>query len=298
MMLSDNWAELLVPGLRGIFEAHRKQFNDYIPMLFNVETSTRAYEEFLGVGELGLMEEWESSGRKVSYEDFEKGFKATFHHKKYSKGITIERELVDDDQYAEIKKRVKKLARVAFLTRQVHAASVFNNAFSDAYYGPDRKALCSNAHPIIPDASTTWSNYSAYELNATNVELVRTNAANWVDDKGNPVLTQFDTLIVPPALRKTALIIAETDEEPFTTEHGINVWKGQLNVIEHPFLTDSTAWFMMDKARAKEELLWFDRRKPDFADKVEFDDETAKYKVVGRWSFGWLTPFFIYGCKP
>lgn len=298
MMISDNWAELLQPGLKAIFDAHKRQFKDYIPMLFNADTSTKAFEQFLGVGELGLMDEWESSGKQVSYEDFAKGFKALFTHKKYSKGITVERELVDDDQYGEIKKRVKKLSRVAFMTRQIHAASVFNNAFSNGYAGPDSVSLCNAAHPKMPGSSDTIRNFSAYELNAPNVELVRTNAAGWKDDKNNLVLTIFDTLVVPPALRKTAQIIAETDEEPETTEHGINVWKGQLKVIEYPFLTDPTAWFMIDSARGKEELLWFDRRKPDFADKVEFDDEVAKYKAVGRWSYGWLTPLFIYGCKP
>ena len=289
---SDNWAELLTPGLRAIFGQHQREMKDYIPLIFNVETSTKASEQFLGTGELGIMDEWEG---KVSYEDFDKGFKAIFAHKKYSKGMQLERELVDDDQYAEIKNRTKKLSRVTYYTRQIHAASVFNNANNGGFVGPDGKPLCATDHPKMPGSSSTFSNKGTLELTADNVETTRTEALKWTDDKDNKILTQLDTLIVPSALRKKAMIIAETDEEPDTTEHGINVWKGNLKVIEWPFLTNPKAWFMIDSARAKEELLWFDRRKPDFANQVDFDTEIAKYKVIGRWSYGYLSPLWIYG---
>jgi phage major head subunit gpT-like protein len=277
-----------------------KQQKDYIPLLFQVEGSTKAQEFFQEIGELGLMEEWQASGAKVSYEDFSKGFKPTFTHKKYSKGVQVERELLDDDQYAQIKQRIRKLARTVYFTRQSHAMSVFNGAWNTgaSYLGADGKPLCSTTHPIMPGSSTTWSNSGTYALTIDNVELTRTAMLAWVDDKGNPLLTTPDTLLVPPALRKTAMVIAETDEEPATTDHGVNVWKGHLNVIECQFLTDSNAWFLCDNARMKEELIWFDRRKPDFADEVDFDTEVSKYRCIGRWSWGFLTPFFVYGNNP
>ncbi len=298
MIIGDNWAELLLPGLRKIYDKHQKMHKDYLSLMFNVENSNKAQEFNLGVGELGIMDEWQSSGAKVSYEDFSKGFKSTFTHKKYSKGIQLERELVDDDLYSEIAKRVKKLSRVVYFTTQKHAASVFNNAFSGGYIGPDNYALCYSAHPKMPGSSSTFGNVGALELTSENVETTRTNMLAWTDDKGNELLVMPDTLIVPPALRKKATIIAETKEEPDTTDHGVNVWYGNLTVIEWPFLTDTNAWFLCDKARMKENLTWFWRRKPDFADKVEFDDEVAKYKVVGRWSYGWDMPDFVYGQNP
>lgn len=298
MLISDNWAELMLPGLRKIYDIQNKTKRDYLSEIFNVENSTKQQEFNLGVGELGVMEEWQSSGAKIAYEDFSKGFKSTYTHQKYSKGIVIERELVDDDQYSEIKKRVKKLSRVTYFTTQKQAASVFNNSFNASYYGPDAKALCSATHPKMPGSSSTFSNVGTLELNAANVETTRTNMLAWTDDKGNELMIMPDTLLVPPALRKTALVLAQTKEEPDTTDHGINVWYGNLSVIEWPFLTDTNAWFFVDKERMKEGLNWFWRRKPDFGDKVEFDDEVAKYKCVGRWSFGWDTADWLYGHNP
>ena len=299
-MLSDNWAEALEPGLRGIFTqamSDYKSFPDYVRKIFTVESSKRAFEEYLGVGGTGTMDEWDNS-IGVSYEDTEKGFNPSFRHKKYSKGKKIERELYDDNMYGEIKSRILTLADSVYFTRQKHGAGVFNNAFSNSVLGVDEKPLCSTAHPKMPGSSNTFSNAGTYELTAENVENVRTAMMAWTDDKGNEILALPDTLIVPTALRKTAIIIAETKEEPFQSDYGVNIWRGNLKVVENPFLTDTNAWFMTSSGRQKRDLLWFDRRKPDFANEKTFDTEVAKYKVVARFSYGWKTPYFVYGCNP
>lgn len=295
MQVSENWGELLLPGLRTIFNKHIKDMPDYIGKLFSVENSTKAQEFSLGTGDIGTMDPWTGS---VSYEDFDKGFKATYTHKKYSKGIQLERELVDDDQYTEIKKRVKKLGRTVYYTTQAHAASVFNNAANAQILGPDGKPLCSADHPKMPGSSSVIANLGALELNAENVETTRTAMRKWTDDKGNLIMINPDMLIVPTDLRKKARIIAETPDEPDTADHGVNVWAGNLKVMEYPFLTDTNGWFLVDSMRLKEYLYWFWRRKPDFADKVEFDDEVSKYKVVGRWSWGWDDFSFLYLNNP
>lgn len=292
-IVSDNWAELLLPGLRTIFDKHKQGMKDFVPVLFNVETSTKAQEFNLGVGSLGLMDEWAGS---VSYEEFNKGFKATYTHKKYSKGIQLERELVDDDQYAEIKKRVRMLSQSVYYTRQIHAASVFNYAFSASRPGPDGVALCSASHPNSPTDAGVQGNAGSTLLDADAVETTRNLMKAWTDDKGNLLYIEPDTIVVPPNLRKTATIIAETKEEPFTTDHGVNIWAGgSLRVIELPFLSDSNNWFMVDSSRMKLFLQWYDRRKADFSDDVEFDTEVAKYKVVARFSYGFDDWSWLYG---
>jgi hypothetical protein len=45
-------------------------------------------------------------------------------------------------------------------------------------------------------------------------------------------------------------------------------------------------------------LNWYDRRKPGFQRDDEFDTEVAKFKTVGRWSFGWDDWSFVYGNLP
>ncbi len=299
MLLPENWGELLLPGLRTIFDKHLEKQKDYIPVLFNVETSNKAQEFNIGMGSIGLMEEWSKTGNQVKYEDVHKGWKATYTHKKYSNGIQIQRELLEDDLYAEIKKKPKLLADSVYRTRQYYAASVFNNAFNNSHPGPDGVALCSTAHPMSPnDTVTTWSNAGSYELTADNVETVRTMMMGWKDDKGNLLVVNPDTLIVPPALRKAALVIADSDKEPDTADNNVNIWHGSLDVIEWPMLTDPNAWFLVDRSRMKAFLNWYDRRKAVLESEDTFDTEVAKYKVVCRFSFGWDDATWIFGCNP
>ena len=298
MQISENWGELLLPILRGIFNRQIGKHKDYIPVLFNREDSKKAQEFNLGTGNLGLMVPWEESGRQTSYEDRYKGFKATYTHRKYSKGIELERELLDDDQYSEIKKGVKELSDIAHYTRQYHAVGVFNDAFSAANEGPDGKPLCATDHPLSPTNSKEWSNAGSLSLTADNVEKTRIEMMKWTDDKGKLLIVNPDTLLVPPSLRKAALVIADTEGEPDTTDNNVNIWHGNVDVVEWQLLTDSNAWFFIDMQRAKRFLRWFDRRKPDFSNHVHWDTEAARYRVIGRWSYGWDDPSFIYGHDP
>ncbi len=294
MMISDNWGDFLLPILRKVFDKHLKPMKDFLPVLYNVETSTKAQEFTHGVGSMGLMDEWDESGGQVSYETVYRGYKATYTHKKYSKGLRIEKELLDDALYPEVKKRTKALADSKYYTYQYHVFRPFNECLS--MIGPDGVPLASTAHPLGPYNSTTWSNYgTGLTLNAANVETVRNRMKEWTDDKGNMLMINPDTLFVPKALRKAALVIADTDKEPDTAENNVNIWKGAVNVIEGDFLTNSNMWFMIDMNRMKQFLTWFNRRIPVLQqDKENFDTEVAKFKLIGRWSYGFDDPSFVY----
>ena len=58
MMISDNWDELMLPGLRSIFNKHLKKKKDYVGELYTVEKSTKQAEYNQGTGSLGMMDEW------------------------------------------------------------------------------------------------------------------------------------------------------------------------------------------------------------------------------------------------
>ncbi len=298
MLIRENWGELLEPGLRTIFEKHIQKKKDYLPVMYSMETSKKAAEHSLGVGALGLMDEWTTSGSQVAYEDVYKGFPKTYTHMKYSKGMKIERELLDDDQYAEIKKRTKALAMSTYYTRQYYGASVFNNAFSNNHLGPDERPLCSTTHPIGPGSASVWVNAdNNLALTPDNLEAVRNTMKGWTDDKGNLLAVNADTLIVPPSLRKTALVIADSPKEPSTADNDVNIWKGSVKVIEYDFLENPNVWFVCDSERMSRFLIWFDRRKASLESEKSFDTEVSKYKSVARFSFGWDDASFIFGCQ-
>src|SRR4030067_3630185 len=129
MAISEQWAELLEPGLRAIFVEQQQALaaESKLPLLFNVIPSGKAEEHFLGAGGLADYNEYKGA---IEYDDFDQLYKTTLTHKEYVKGFKVERKLVDDDQYGLITPRPRQLAIAAMRTKEKHAASVFHNAFS------------------------------------------------------------------------------------------------------------------------------------------------------------------------
>lgn len=297
MMNSKNFQTFMLPIIRDTFEKHIGKLKDFVPVIYNVATSKRAQEINHGIGSLGLMKEWNESNGQVYYDQVRRGFKQTYTHKKYSIGLPLERELVEDVVYDEVKNQSKKLADSVYYSRQLHAVQPFNECTT--MIGPDGKPLCATDHPLGPFNPTTWSNFSSEKpLTPDNVERVRNEMMEWVDDRGNKILINPDMIVVPKELRKTAKIIADTDNEPFTTDYGINIWKGALDVLEWDFLNKANMWFLVDKNRMKHYLKWYERRKAQVEkDRENFDSEVIRYKAVCRYSFGWDEPSFIYGCR-
>lgn len=295
-MTSANWVEVLEPILRSIFDPAVQKQPDFMGKFYNVQNATKAQETHLGMGSMGLMDKWTG---QISYADPVKGFKKVFEIETFSKGMQIERFLVDDDQTGEIRKRTQLLGRSYSNTIQYHAAYPFNHAFDGALLGPDEKPLCSASHPVVPNSGTTYSNLDTLVLNADNVEIVRNRMVGWTDDQGNPLGVMPNTLVVAPAKRKTALVIADSDGEPDTADNNVNVWKGSLNVIEWPWLTNNTnAWFMIDDQMMAAHLYWYWRRKGVLeADGENFDTLVSKWRIWTRFDKGWDDPRFIYGCN-
>lgn len=300
MAISEQWAELLEPGLRQVFYTQRDALAaaSRIPMLFNVIGSTKAQEHFLGVGGMG---DWSEYKGAIEYDDFDQLYKTTLTHKEYVKGFKVERKLVDDDQYSIITARPRQLALSAVRTREEHAASVFNNAFSSSYVGGDAVALCSDSHPNAPThAGDTQDNAGTYSLTYDNVVTVRRLMREFKDDRDELASVNPDTILVPPELEETAWGIVNTTNKVDTTDYHANFVASQIrNVIVWDQLTDANAWFVIDSALAKIHLLWVDRTPLEFEMDPTSDFRLeARFRGYMRYSYGWSDYRFVYGCNP
>jgi len=305
MAISEQWAELLEPGLRSIFYL---TFNELaapsrIPVLFNMMNSAQANEYFLGVGG---MSDWQQYKGAIEYDDPEQGYKTTLTHKEYVKGFKVERKLVADDLYNVINARPRQLAMSANRTREKHAASVFNNAFSTSYQGGDAKPLCESAgHPYSPSNASTQTNEGTYALTHDNVVTVRRLMREFKDDRGEIVAVNPDLLLVPPELEETALKIVSTMQSgrpqiPDQTDYAESlVGRIGMKYVVWDYLTDDNAWFMLDSQLAKIHLLWLDREALEFAMDPTSDFRLeARYRGYMRYSYGWSDWRWVYGNNP
>ncbi len=296
MAISENWAELLEPGLRTVFELQRDALaaQSRIPLLFNVQTSARAQEFNLGVGG---MSDWKPYKGAIEYDDPEQGFKVTYTHEEFVDGFKVERKLVDDDLYNIINRRPQALAMAAMRTREKHGASVFNNAFSASYAGGDAVALCSASHPYSPGNASTQGNAGTTALSYDSVISTRRLMREFTDDRGELIPVNPDTILVPAELEDTAWTIVNTMNKPGTANNDANFVASRLrNVIVWDYLTDANNWFLIDSAMGKMYLNWYDRVALDLA-----MDPTSGFRLESRWrgymrySYGFDHWTWIYG---
>ena len=296
-MTREQFADFLDPIIHEVYDLTIREKKDFVGELFDVN-DTKLWEETIhGVGALGLMQPWQGT---VHYDEAVPLYKKTFVQKKYSLGMQIERELWEFSQHAKIKDRIKGLATSVFRTRQLHAVSVLNNAFDANYPGADGVALCSAAHPYSPSDPTTQSNVDTLAFTGANLEAVAIKMQEFTDDRGNKLLIQPDTIIVPRALKAKALEITKSEKMPHVGTNDINTinihYGDDWNVVVIPWLNDANNWYVVDSQLMKQiGMKWFESRKPNPERNEDFDTEFLKWKVVCLYDYGFVRWEWIYG---
>lgn len=284
--LRTNFADLLEPGFKQIFDDAFQETPMVFPSIFNVESSKKQDEKTSGVTGFGLLNQTSESD-SIVYEDPVQMFDTRFIHQKYTKGFKVSEELVEDDLYNVIKTKPAALGRAARRTAETSAANVLNRAFNTSYLGGDGQPLCSTIH-ARSDGGSTQSNASSTGLTLTdeNLETGKIAMREQLDDKGMRIQTMASRIIVPVNLEKTANIIIGSDKRAGTADNDMNVNKGKFDVIAWEYLTvNNTLWFLQDKSQSK--LQWYWRIKPEFKQDNAFDTGMALFKVRTRFSNGW-----------
>ena len=94
MAISEQWANLLEPGLRKVYmdEYMALAGTSVIPTVFNVQGSTKVQEHDLGVGAFG---NWREYKGHINYQENEELWKTTYTHTQFAEGMSVERSLVD-----------------------------------------------------------------------------------------------------------------------------------------------------------------------------------------------------------
>lgn len=307
--ISDHWSQLIDPRMReafflGFSGGDRRQ--SMIPNLFNVQSSQTADEKVLGIGGIGSTGwNFEDLGR-VAYTEPVKGFEETFAHHEFARGVTVERKLIDDNRIAGALDAAGNLGDSAFRLREKAGANVFNNAFSAATSetlddygtdatGPDGVALCSDAHDTSPQDTANLVNEGTLALSKANVSTTRQLHMALTDMNGDLLNVMPDELLVPPELEDTALEIVRSQLDPTSANNAINPQAGRFTVTTWHYLTDATAWFMLDSGLRRQHLRWYDRIGLEFGREQDFDTFIGKWRAYMRFSLGFTDWRFIYG---
>lgn len=261
-----------------------------ISTLYNVLDSQSATERRRGLGNMSLVPKYNGT---IEYDEPGELALSTYVHDEFARGIRIGRSLIDDDEYGIVAQMVQGNAEAFNRTQAYHMKSVFDNAFSSTYAGPDGQALCATTGRSTGKKSQANKGTSALTHDAVTATI--TAMQTFKDLNGLQMMVQPDTLVVPAALRSTALEITQSVLRSDNANNAINANNG-INVIVEPLLTDANNWFMVDSALARQYLTWFWRVRPEFAEDPT-SDFSLEMKMRGymRFSYGWDTHVWVYG---
>lgn len=279
----QNFGKLLEPGLRKIFFETYQEKPEQYSKYTNVLSSKKAIETDARMGGFSM---WNTKATldATEYEDLTKMDTVQYKHVTFSKGFQVEKELVDDEQYGQIQKASKALARAARATIETKAADLLNTAATTSTSNWNGEALVSSSHALLGGGTTTNA-IGDLALTEANLEIAMKLAREQVDERGLKIQMMPDVLIVPGALEFTAEKIARSAQLPGTNNNDINPMKGRFQVVVLDYLTDVNNWYLLDSSMNPLNFFW--REKLNFKSDNDFDTDVAKYKGRMRFSYGW-----------
>lgn len=290
--------------LRKVYELEYKDPTMEIEKVFNVESLDGAEAKDItsyGVGELEDVGE----GGAVPYGTPGLGYSTIYAYRTFKKGIQITKQMAQDNKYREMKDLMKWLAQRASYDPVNYAYGLFRNAFTvnpTGYgnYHAGALALASASQTYENGDAGTQSNLSTNKLTYDNYEAAEIALVE--QKSGHGTLLEFPgnfTLLVPPALKREALEITESELDPDTAENAVNVYKGNTKVVVCPYISTAaggsdTAWFLLAPGH---KINWFWRNKPAFDNEIDFDTGVSKYKVEVEYVCGFSDWRAVYGAN-
>jgi len=292
MIVRENFAKLLEPGLRKIWGDTYNDFETQYTHIYEVHDTDKAFEVDYLITNFGYIPE-KSEGRSVDYDDIYQGWQKVYRPRLYGRGFAVTREMLEDDQYRRIAQKPKALARSCYQTIELLGASVLNNGFNNSFPGGDGVALLSNAHPLI--GGGTFSNVlpTPADLSVTSFEAMLVVISKMVDERGLKIKVRPKKLLVTPEDEWMAQFILKSEKLPGTPNNNVNPAKGLIPYAVLNWLTDPDAWFITTDITNGFNFFW--RRRPEFSNDTDFDSDIAKFKVTFRCDMGWTDPRCVVG---
>lgn len=288
----ENFGKLLEPGLRKIFFETYDELPEQYARIYNVDTSTKAREHDWGMGAFGDWEKRTSQFDTVAYKKLSPGLDRVYIHEAFTQGFMITREMYDDDQYRQMEKMPKAMARSGRAKVEKDAMIPLLQGF-DKLTRPiyDGEALFSATHPLLDAGGKTGSNLATGVLNDVNLKKALQLMRETPDEAGNLAQFKATKLIIPPALEDQAMRLLHSAQISGTELNDTNKFLKQsgLEIVVLDYLGaaaggSDTHWFLQDGSR--HELNFFWRVRPEFKWDESFDDFVAKYRGYMRYSFG------------
>lgn len=287
-IVTSDIAKSLLPGLKTTFmqgwgsvELPYKQIVTEVP-------STLPTETYGWLGQVPAVRQWTDERIPKGLSEFSYSIK----NLKWETSIRVDREVLEDEQYGQVKLRVSQMPGAVARHQNILVFNALANGFTNVCY--DGSNFFDTTH-AENNSGTQINKFTALPLNAANYATVRAAMSGFKDDQGQLVGGMGDLLVVPPALEAAARTLLNADFIADINGGGTtNIWKGSANMIVVPWLTDVNDWFLIDSDEYIKPLI-FQNRIPvtfDALDSGSSSDSTFMrdaylYGVRARYNVGY-----------
>jgi len=279
----------LQEGLKNLFGISYKGYPEEWRHIFDVETSSKAYEEdqqLVGLGGAQVKAE----GAAFNYDAGGEGYTSRYHHETIATGFAITMEAVEDNLYGKIaNKYTRSMAEGLQFTKEVKGAEILNNGFDSSYSGGDGKSLFATDHPLWGGGTLSNKLSTAADLSEAALEDAMIAIRDFVDDRGIPKMIRAKKLIIPSSSMFIADRILNSNGRVGTADNDVNSLKNQSMIPEgfcvNDYLADQDAWYI--KTDCADGLKHMKRRGVKNGMEGDFETDNVKYKANERYSFGW-----------
>jgi len=295
-MNRSNFRKQLQEGLNTVFGMAYKSYPEEWRQIFEVENSSKAYEEDVLMAGLGAAPV-KAEGGGVSYDEGAESYVSRYNHETIALAFSITEEAVEDGLYGNLgSKYAKALARSMQHTKEVKGANILNNAFSGST-GGDGVVLCSTAHPLWAGGTLANTFTTQADLSEASLEEALITIHDWTDERGIPVAVDAKRLIIPTDLQFIAERILRSPYRSGTGDNDINAMKNMGffsgGVAVNHRLTDADAWFIVTDC--PDGLKHMQRVKLKRGMEGDFESGNMRYKTRERYSFGWSDWRGVFG---
>ena len=286
-------AKELLPGLNAVFGMEYGEVNNELEPLYEIENSDRAFEEevlFTSFGSAPVKGE----GASVTYDDAQESYTARYTAETVALAFAVTEEAMEDNLYDTFAKlRAKGLARAMANTKQVKAANVFNNGFTDTI--GDGQAFFSTTHPTVGDGNQS-NLIAASDLAESTLETALTNVQKIKDDRGILIGASAVSLHIPVDSWAIAdRILSSPGNTSASGGQAANPNINAINAVRHLGMlpqgyhinrrfTDTNCWFV--KTDVPNGTKMFVRSPLQTKMEPDFDTGNLRFKARERYSFG------------
>lgn len=282
---TGNHPKALWPGMHAFFGVSYSEFPEEYSQVFNVEKSSKNYEEDALVTGFGIAP-IKGQGDSVSYDSETQGFTKRYTHTAYGLGYIVTKEELDDNLYEQVsRRRIKRLTFSMRQTKEIVHANVLNRVITSGFTGGDGVVLGSVSH-VTSTGNQSNILSTAADFSEAALEDLMVQIGQAKNDRGLAVSLRGMKLVHPTTLQFDVNRVLKSEFTPDSSANAVNVVRlvGLKPVLNH-YLDDTDAWFVVTDC--PNGLTSFNRKALEFTTDNDFDTDNAKAKAYVRFSCGW-----------